>query len=92
MDVEINQNKPKKAQPATVAKQTTKASVEPSSKHGFAAPKVVIKSAKNNKNIITLIALDSEGNEKGNEFTVTEKEYERSFSNDKKFKFKKKAI
>ena len=92
MSAEITQNKQKKAQPATVAKSTAKASVEPSSKHGFAAPKVVIKSAQNNKNIITLIALDSEGNEKGDEFLTSEKEYQRSYSNDKEFKFKKKAI
>jgi hypothetical protein len=92
MDVEIKQNKEQKNKPEIVAKTTKKASVMPSAKHGNAVPKVVIKSAKNNKNIITIIALDEQGNEKGNEFNVTEKEYERSFSNDKKFKFKKKAI
>lgn len=69
-------------------------SVQPSGKHQpGAAPYPNQKvQASPRKGTHFVVALDDKGEEKGSVFTVPEKDYNRSFSDPKKFKLKKKAI
>lgn len=47
---------------------------------------------KSKSGLYTLVALDAKGNEKGTEFRVPAKEYNKYYSDETKFKVKKKAI
>lgn len=72
-----------------VKKKVAIPQIRPSEKHS-GAKVIPVKSPK--PGLITIVALDKEGKEKGSEFNVPEKEYNKYYSDETKFKFKKKAI
>lgn len=88
MDISVSVGKVE--EPKKVTKKAGEPNVKASAKHG--GNKAVAHVDNTKSGMFTLIALDSEGNEKGQEFNVTAKTYNKAFSDTSKFKVKKKAI
>jgi len=80
----------KQAEPEKVSKKAGEPKVSPTAKHSSKAqPKVAPKTG---GGMYKIVAIDAEGNEKGQDFNVTSKTYNKAFSDTSKFKVKKKAI
>lgn len=93
--IEVKQIDEKGAQKQSIKevnKKPKEVIVTESVKHVHSASTGVVKPVFNKPGMLTVVALDNNGNEKGNEFNIPEKEYIKYYSDETKFKIKKKAI
>jgi hypothetical protein len=93
LSITVTEIKPDTQNVGEVVQKAGSVSINESTKHfDNKIVQTINVSSKSKAALYTLVALDAQGNEKGGDFRVPSKEYEKYYSDETKFKVKKKAI